>query len=165
MFTPSLSGHLVNASSFPLMFSWPCVWTLPLLSHPLRKHSRVWPNSYLITEMKINACPLLLSVRLYLTTVPDPPSPARSGVHPLGVSVVFCTGWLIMVCLCQSQPAWVIISLLYPYILFVGCLLLIEGMAWLSWWHKDIKPVVRWAKEWSLCALGLMNQPSLNWMG
>ncbi len=69
---------------------------------------------------------------------PDPehPRPPRgvSGVHPVslqGVCPVVVHG--------RASQRGLLIFLLYLYILFVGFLLLIEGTAWLSWWHPGHK--------------------------
>lgn len=126
-----------------------CIHSFSCLTHCA--NTRVWPNSYLLTEMKRYAYPEL-SVLSYFSNLPTL-LPSRSGsrtsqttpgrghlvsTHGCRSSISLQGGCSVVVCGRASQNG-LLIFLSYLYILFVGFLLLIEGTAWLSWWQPGHK--------------------------
>lgn len=160
MFIPSFRVESLfckcNNASLPLSILPDWLWqsdfvcTLPLLSHPLCKCSHGWPTSYPITGSEIFPSPLF-SVSLYLSSQSPALVPfqsrSRTSLSPLSlgqlVSINRCSesilaGGQMFAGPLAAETANVdyLFSYCIFFILFVRFLLLIAGMAVLSWWHS-----------------------------
>lgn len=115
-----------------------CVFVCACVPSPVSSsvlHSPVWPTSNLITEMKRQPIsPLCAHLPATLSFVSGPrwPQTGATGVH-------------LWVAITDSFSNYYCSS----YIFLMG-LLLIEGVAGLSWWYQDIQRSLLWTNEQQL---------------